>query len=90
MKLKTSAIKICSFGQPIDCIKMIENNGKEGWEKMNSWLYGAYAVILGIVSFFTGEVVTFVMLGIILVSLNNINSTLKKMNGANKDHNKYD
>jgi hypothetical protein len=56
-------------------------------EKMNSLLYGAYAVVLGIVSFYTGEVVTFVMLGLILVALNNINSTLKKMNGANNNQN---
>lgn len=46
---------------------------------MNSWLYGLYAVILGIVSVFTGEIVTFVMLGFILLSLHNINNTLKKM-----------
>ncbi len=46
---------------------------------MNSWLYGMYAVILGNVSVFTGEIVTFVMLGFILLSLHNINSTLKKL-----------
>ncbi|MFK9092704.1 hypothetical protein [Bacillus salipaludis] len=51
---------------------------------MNSWLYGAYAVILGIVSVFTGEIVTFVMLGFILISLQNINSTLKKLLEATK------
>ncbi len=46
---------------------------------MNNWLYGLYALILGIFAFFTGEIVTFIMLGFILLSLNNINTTLKKM-----------
>jgi hypothetical protein len=44
----------------------------------NRW-YSLYFVILGIASFFTGEIVTFIMLGFILLSLNNINNTLKKM-----------
>lgn len=42
----------------------------------NKW-YGLYAVLLGIVSFFTGEIVTFMMLGFILIALININTTLK-------------
>ncbi|CAH0314433.1 MULTISPECIES: hypothetical protein [Bacillaceae] len=46
---------------------------------MSNWLYILYAVILGIVSWFTEEIVTFVMLGVILIALNNINSTLKKI-----------
>ncbi|CAH0344372.1 hypothetical protein [Bacillus sp. CECT 9360] len=46
---------------------------------MNSWLNGFYALALGVISFFTGEVVTFVMLGFILISLNNIHSTVKKI-----------
>ena len=46
---------------------------------MSNWLQVLYAVILGIVSWFTGEIVTFVMLGVILIALNNINSTLKKI-----------
>jgi len=46
---------------------------------MNGWVYGVYALILGIVAVFTGEIVTFVMLGFILLSLQNINSTLKKL-----------
>ena len=46
---------------------------------MSNWLYVLYAVILGIVSWFTGEIVTFVMLGVILIALNNINLTLKKI-----------
>ncbi|MFD1030211.1 hypothetical protein [Metaplanococcus flavidus] len=43
---------------------------------MNNWWY-VYAMILGIVSFFTGEIVTFIMLGFILMALVNINTTLK-------------
>lgn len=52
---------------------------------MNTWLYSLYALILGVVSIFTGEIITFVMLGFILLSLNNIHSTLKKMYKANND-----
>ncbi|VDG99754.1 Uncharacterised protein [Lysinibacillus sphaericus] len=44
---------------------------------MNNKLYGLYAMILGVVSFFTGEIVTFIMLGFILIALININTTLK-------------
>lgn len=43
----------------------------------NKW-YAVYALILGIVSLFTGEVVTFIMLGFILIALININTTLKR------------
>lgn len=42
-------------------------------------LYGFYAVALGALALFTGEIVTFIMLGIILLSLVNINATLKKI-----------
>jgi len=51
---------------------------------MNSWLMGFYALILGIISFFTGEIVTFIMLGFILLTLHNINATLKKLVDINK------
>lgn len=44
---------------------------------MNNKWYGVYAMVLGIVSFFTGEIVTFIMLGFILIALININTTLK-------------
>lgn len=54
---------------------------------MNNWLYSLYAIILAIVSIYTGEIVTFVMLGFILMSLHNINSTLKKMVEANHTKN---
>lgn len=47
---------------------------------MNNWLYGLFIILLGIIAFFTEEIVTFIMLGFILVSLNNINLTLKKLN----------
>ncbi|WP_416828430.1 hypothetical protein [Ectobacillus polymachus] len=54
---------------------------------MKGWIYIVYAVVLGILSFFTGEIVTFVMLGFILIALNNINSTLKKMYKESNDKN---
>lgn len=54
---------------------------------MGAWFYYLYALILGVVSWFTGEIVTFVMLGIILISLNNINSTLQKIYNQNKERN---
>ncbi|MCK1985661.1 MULTISPECIES: hypothetical protein [Peribacillus] len=53
---------------------------------MSNWLYILYAVILGIVSWFTGEIVTFVMLGVILIALNNINLTLKKIYFQNNEN----
>ncbi|GEN85238.1 hypothetical protein SLU01_35500 [Sporosarcina luteola] len=46
---------------------------------MNNWMYTLYALLLGIVAFFTGEIVTFIMLGFILIALININTTLKKI-----------
>lgn len=52
---------------------------------MNNWLYTLYFIVLGIISFITGEVVTFVMLGLILISLTNIHSTLKEMLKVNKE-----
>lgn len=52
---------------------------------MNNWLYSLYALILGIVALFTGEIVTFIMLGFILIALININTTLKKIYNKDKD-----
>ena len=46
---------------------------------MNYLLYSLYALMLGILAFFTGEIVTFIMLGFILIALININTTLKKI-----------
>lgn len=45
-----------------------------------NWLYVIYAIILAALSVFTGEIVTFIMLGFILLTLTNINNNLKKMN----------
>ena len=52
---------------------------------MNNWLFGLYATLLAIVSLFTGEIVTFIMLGFILLALNSIHSTLKKLLKAMKE-----
>lgn len=52
---------------------------------MNNWLNGLYIVIIAIVSIFTGEIVTFIMLGFILISLQNIHSTLKAILKVNKE-----
>ena len=52
---------------------------------MNGWLYGLYALIIAIVSIFTGELVTFIMLGFILISLQSIHSTLKEILKVNKE-----
>lgn len=52
---------------------------------MKNGLYTLYFVVLGIVSFFTGEIVTFVMLGAILIALTNIHSTLKEILKTNQD-----
>ncbi|WP_170972043.1 hypothetical protein [Bacillus yapensis] len=53
---------------------------------MNGWLYGLYAVILALVSIYTGEIITFVMLGVILISLQNIHNTLKEILKVNKEN----
>ncbi|WP_194842004.1 hypothetical protein [Gracilibacillus salitolerans] len=53
---------------------------------MSNWLYGLYALVLGIVSIITGEIITFIMLGFILISLQNIHRVLRelvKINQAN-------
>ena len=52
---------------------------------MKGWLYGLYAIIIAIVSVFTEELVTFIMLGFILMSLQNIHSTLKEILKVNKE-----
>ncbi|SDH67818.1 hypothetical protein SAMN05192534_10942 [Alteribacillus persepolensis] len=49
-----------------------------------NWWYGLYFLILGIISVFTGELITFLMLGFILLSLQNINTTLKKIHRDSK------
>lgn len=60
---------------------------------MKDLQYVIYAAILGIVSFFTGEIVTFIMLGIILMALSNMlkvqKEILKKLEGqGNKNDEK--
>ncbi|WP_165571557.1 hypothetical protein [Cytobacillus praedii] len=52
---------------------------------MKNGLYIFYFLVIGIVSFFTGEIVTFVMLGAILIALTNINTTLKEILKRDKD-----
>lgn len=52
---------------------------EKGVCRMKEFLYGLYALGLGIVAFFTGEIVTFLMLGLILITLMNINENIKKL-----------
>lgn len=40
-------------------------------------LYSLFFLVVAVISVFTGEIVTFVMLSIILISLVNINTNLK-------------
>lgn len=46
---------------------------------MKSSMYSLYALALGIVAFFTGEIITFIMLGFILMALMTINANLKQL-----------
>lgn len=50
-----------------------------GRSVMNNVWNTVYMILLGIVAFFTGEIVTFIMLGFVLVTLNNIHTTLKNI-----------
>lgn len=52
---------------------------------MKNGLYTFYFLVLGIVSFFTEEIITFVMLGIILIALTNIHTTLKEILKVNQE-----
>ena len=54
---------------------------------MNNWYYILYAIILALVSIVTGEIVTFIMLGLILVSLQNIHRTLKDILSVHEEKN---
>ena len=54
---------------------------------MKIFMYGLYAAALGVVSFFTQEIVSFVLLGFILIALNNILAILKEIS-KKLDHNK--
>lgn len=57
--------------------------------KMKMFVYPFYAFVLGVVAFFTGEIVTFIMLGFILLALTNIVTVLReisrKLDQKNKD-----
>ena len=57
----------------------------KGVDYMKNLYYFLYALMLGIVSFFTGEIVTFVMLGFIIIVLQNINTTLKQILANSKE-----
>lgn len=53
---------------------------------MSTWWYSFCFLLLGILSFFTGEIVTFIMLAFIFIVLNNINANLKKyLKSNNRD-----
>lgn len=52
---------------------------------MGNFVYILYALILGVAFLFTGEIVTFALLGVIIIALNNINSTLNKIYLQNKE-----
>ncbi|GAA0309265.1 hypothetical protein GGQ92_001238 [Gracilibacillus halotolerans] len=41
--------------------------------------YVIYVIILGLLAFYTGEIVTFIMLGIVLLALQNILKVLKEI-----------
>lgn len=56
---------------------------------MNNVFYSVFFIFLGIVALFTGEVITFVMLGFILVALQNINHTLKKLVHKEQESEEY-
>lgn len=46
---------------------------------MNKLYATLYALLIGIIAIYTGEIITFIMLGLILISLNNIHHTLKQI-----------
>lgn len=54
------------------------------------WWYRVSFIIIGVVSFFTGEIVTFLMLWFIFLILYNINSTLLKIYLQNNGKNNQD
>ncbi len=50
-------------------------------DNVNAWLYTVALIALGIVSVFTREIVTFVMLAFVLIILFNIHRVLKEISG---------
>lgn len=73
-----------NYGYEIACnycgrfIFILKWNKKVG-VKMKPFLYSLYIVAIAVLSVFTGEMVTFIMLGFILLLLQNIHTTLKKL-----------
>lgn len=57
----------------------MHNVENKGAVLMNNWWYTFFMIVLGIVGIFTGEIITFIMLGFILVALININTNIKKL-----------
>jgi len=46
---------------------------------MNNFMYALYFIVIAALSIITGEIVTFVMLGLVLLTLTNMNRTLKEI-----------
>ncbi|MGI8314251.1 hypothetical protein [Halobacillus mangrovi] len=63
------------FCNSYDQVVAIEGNG---WRPMNDKYFWFWIVIIGILSFFTGEMVTFMMLLLLLLTLMEIKSVLKR------------
>lgn len=55
---------------------------------MSNALNTVYIFILGVVAIYTQEIVTFIMLGIILIALTNINKTLKELLAVQRENKK--
>lgn len=60
---------------------------------MNRTLYFLYAIFLAALAIYTGEIVTFILLGFILMVLNNILDVLKeisrKLDAHGKNHTEH-
>lgn len=46
---------------------------------METAIYAVYAGILGVISIFTHEIVTYALLGFILIALNNVLAVLREL-----------
>ncbi len=60
---------------------------KRGLNMEINWMYRVFFIIIGAVSFFTGEIITFVMLLFIFFILNDIHLTLQQIYIQNKEKN---
>lgn len=47
---------------------------------MSNWMYTIYFIIIAALAIITGEIVAFIMLGLILLTLTNIHRTLREIN----------